>query len=109
MVFHMFISCTCDLHLKLGILTLVNYEYRRLITKWLKKGIVFPCSLLLQNLKTLKVSFDFLFYQVDLMFPHIMSSRVIYFFYKKRLKSIALFDAFLNWIFVKNCNMDKIF
>jgi len=63
MFFGKIFSCTCDLHLKLNIVTPLNT-----IVLWngLKKN-PFPYSPFLQNLKTLNFLYNLVFHQVHIM------------------------------------------
>jgi hypothetical protein len=63
MFFGKIIYCTCDLHLKLNILNLLNIMF---LSNGLKMSH-FPCSLLHQNFNTLKFLHDLIFYQIHPM------------------------------------------
>jgi hypothetical protein len=63
MFFGTFISCTCDLHLKLNILNpLNNFLYQMVL-----KMSPLPCSPFFQNFKILKFLNDLVFHQVHPM------------------------------------------
>jgi hypothetical protein len=66
MFFGMFISFTCDLHLKLDILNSLNIIF---LSNGLKMNPL-PSSLFFQNFKTLKFLNDLVFHQVHPMNTH---------------------------------------
>jgi hypothetical protein len=61
--FCMFISFTCDLHLKLDILNPLNIFFYKMVLKMNP----LPCSLFFQNFKALKFLNDLVFHQVHPM------------------------------------------
>jgi len=63
MLFGKIFSCTCDLHLKLDILNLLNTI---VLSNGLKKKS-FSLQPFLQNLKTLKFLYNLVFHQVHIM------------------------------------------
>ncbi len=63
MFFGKIISCTCDLHLKLDILNLLNF----FLVKWLKKWVLFLTTLSFNFSKLLKEIYNLIFHQVHFM------------------------------------------